>query len=102
MSPTVRSLGPSFRRHLLASNRSARTVQTYLCAVGSLARYLESGQSPVEIRRIRPRHVEAFAADPRCRRTQRLCSGFMSIIRMRLAASPVSASSWMALTVPRA
>jgi hypothetical protein len=39
---------------------------------------------------------------PRCRRIQPLYSGFMRIIRIRVAARPVSASSCVALTLPSA
>jgi len=42
MDPTFQSLVPSFRRHLLATNRSTRTVQTYLCALQGLTRYLSA------------------------------------------------------------
>jgi hypothetical protein len=46
MDPTLTTLVPSFRRHLLATNRSARTVQTYLCALDGLARHLEAQGLP--------------------------------------------------------
>lgn len=38
MQPALRTLSKSFERHLLATNRSARTVQTYLCELESLER----------------------------------------------------------------
>jgi integrase len=63
MDPTIRSLAPSFRRHLLATNRSAPTVKTYICAVEGLARYLDSEGLPTEVRAIRRSHLEGFAAD---------------------------------------
>ena len=42
MEPTLRTLSPSYRRHLLASNRSAKTVETYVDALEGLTRYLEA------------------------------------------------------------
>jgi site-specific recombinase XerD len=63
MDPTLRTLVPSFRRYLLATNRSARTVQTYLCALDGLTRYLESEGLPLEVRSIRRSHLEGFVAD---------------------------------------
>lgn len=42
MRPTIQTLIRSFERHLLATNRSARTVQTCRCALESLTRHLES------------------------------------------------------------
>ncbi len=38
MQPALRTLSKSFERHLLATSRSARIVQTYLCALESLER----------------------------------------------------------------
>lgn len=38
MQPALRTLSKSFECHLLATNRSARTVQTYLCELESLER----------------------------------------------------------------
>jgi site-specific recombinase XerD len=63
MDPTLTTLVPSFRRHLLATNRSARTVQTYLCALDGLARYLEAQGLPSEVRSIRRSHLEGFVAE---------------------------------------
>lgn len=62
MQPTLRALVPSFQRNLLATNRSARTVQTYLCAVNGLIAYLESERLPSEVRSIRKAHLEGFVA----------------------------------------
>lgn len=63
MQTTLRALAPSFRRHLLSTNRSARTVQTYLCALEGLIAYLESEDLPTEVRSIRRAHLEGFVAD---------------------------------------
>lgn len=62
MDPTIRVLLPSFHRHLLATNRSARTVQTYLCALDALDRYLQAEGLPTEVRAIRKAHLEGFVA----------------------------------------
>lgn len=62
MDPTLRTLAPSFRRYLLATNRSARTVQTYLCALDGLTHYLEAEGLPSEVRSIRRSHLEGFVA----------------------------------------
>lgn len=42
METTLRTLSKSFERHLLATNRSPRTVQTYLCALDALATWCGS------------------------------------------------------------
>lgn len=63
MDTTLRTLMPSFRRHLLATNRSARTVQTYLCALDGLARYMEAEDLPTEVRAVRRSQLEGFVAD---------------------------------------
>jgi site-specific recombinase XerD len=63
MDPTLHTLVPSFRRYLLATNRSARTVQTYLCALEGLTRYLESEGLSLEVRAVRRSHLEGFVAD---------------------------------------
>lgn len=63
MDPTLSTLRPSFQRHLLATNRSQRTVSTYLHALEGLTRYLESEGLPTEVRAIRRMHLESFVAD---------------------------------------
>jgi site-specific recombinase XerD len=62
MNPTVRALAPSFSRHLLATNRSRRTVLTYLHAVEGLAKYLDAEGLPTEARSLRKGHLEGFVA----------------------------------------
>ena len=64
MDPTLRTLVPSFRRYLLATNRSARTVQTYLCALDGLTRYLESESLPLEVQAIRRSHLGGVRRGP--------------------------------------
>lgn len=63
METTLRTLSKSFERHLLATNRSPRTVQTYLSALDALAAYLDAEGLPVVVRSIRKAHLEAFVAD---------------------------------------
>lgn len=63
MEPTLRTLVPSFRLHLLASNRSQRTVETYLRALEGLTQHLEVASLPTEVRAVRKAHVEAFVSD---------------------------------------
>lgn len=63
MDPTLSTLRPSFQRHLLATNRSQRTVSTYLHALEGLTRYLDSEGLPTEVRSIRRMHLESFVAD---------------------------------------
>ncbi len=62
MNPTLRALVPSFSRHLLATNRSQRTVQTYLHALEGLAKYLDAEGLPTEVRSIRKAHLEGIVA----------------------------------------
>lgn len=52
METTLRTLSKSFERHLLATNRSPRTVQTYLCALDAFATYLDAEGFPSEVRSI--------------------------------------------------
>lgn len=59
---TINALAPSFRRHLLATNRSRRTVQTYLYAVGLLDEYLTTEDIAREARSLKRRDIEAFIA----------------------------------------
>ena len=61
-SPTLDALLPSFRRALMAANRSQRTVQTYLEALTQLRRFLSEQGMPEEISNIKREHVETFIA----------------------------------------
>ena len=56
----VRTLSKSFERYLRATNRSARTVETYLEAVEQFARFLDRQELPSVVARIRREHVEAY------------------------------------------
>jgi site-specific recombinase XerD len=59
-SPTVRSLAPSFRWHLLAANRSPMTIRCYMHALESLAAHLEDSGLPAGIGAVRREHIEAY------------------------------------------
>ena len=56
----VRTLSKSFERYLRATNRSARTVETYLEAVEQFARFLDRQELPFRVDRIRREHVRAY------------------------------------------
>ena len=57
-----RALAASFRRHLLAENKSLRTVETYGEGVRLLGEYLVAEGLPTDVARLRREHVEAFVA----------------------------------------
>jgi site-specific recombinase XerD len=59
----IRVLGDSFRRSLLAENKSPRTVQTYMEALRLFGAFLADKGMPTEIPNIRREHVESFIAD---------------------------------------
>jgi integrase/recombinase XerC len=59
----VRTLFPSFRRALNASNRQPRTVQTYLESCNSFAEFLDRSALPTDVLAIRRVHVELFIED---------------------------------------
>jgi site-specific recombinase XerD len=50
----------SFRRHLRATNKAPRTVQTYLDALDHLDRFLTERGMPRDVGLIRREHLEAF------------------------------------------
>jgi site-specific recombinase XerD len=50
----------SFRRSLLAQNKSPKTVETYLDAVDGLMEFLLERGMPVQLQHIKREHVEAF------------------------------------------
>ncbi len=57
------ALVPSFRRHLMAANKSPWTVTTYLSALGALATFLASRDLPTEAQLVARTHIEAFLVD---------------------------------------
>jgi site-specific recombinase XerD len=69
MSQTVRgdstlgdltALLPSWRRHLRAENKSARTVQSYTEAAEQFAAFLAGAGMPTSVEKLTREHVEAF------------------------------------------
>jgi site-specific recombinase XerD len=56
-------LAQSFRRALLAQNKSQRTIQTYMEAVQGLGDFLRERGMPTEIEAITREHVEEFILD---------------------------------------
>jgi integrase len=63
MQPTLRALEPSFERHLQASNRSPRTVATYLAALRAATTFLEREGRPTEAVAVGRHDLEAFFAE---------------------------------------
>lgn len=64
LSPTLLTvLGESFRRSLLAENKSPKTIKAYLEALRLFDRYAADNGMPREVASIRREHVEAFIAD---------------------------------------
>lgn len=60
---SYRALVHSFRRSLLAENKSPRTLVTYGGALTLFERFLVEQGMPLEVAHIRREHVEAFIAD---------------------------------------
>jgi site-specific recombinase XerD len=58
--PTIVDLAPSFARSLRASNKSPKTLVTYLEAVDGLAAFLTAQGMPAELVHVKREHVEAF------------------------------------------
>src|SRR5215472_1195894 len=56
-------LARSFERSLLATNRSPRTIQSYLEAVRLLGEYLTAQGMPTSCGAIRREHVESFMSE---------------------------------------
>ena len=61
--PTLTELGESFRRSLLAENKSPKTIKSYMEAIRFFDRYLGAQGMLVEISAIRREHVEAWIAN---------------------------------------
>jgi integrase/recombinase XerC len=59
MQPTLAALAMSWHRHLLASNKSPRTIKTYLAAVDALSR----SYSLREASSLSKRELQGFVAD---------------------------------------
>ena len=63
LSPGYVALGASWRRSLLAANKSQRTVETYLDAHRRFGEYLASQGMPQDVKRIDRAAVELFISD---------------------------------------
>lgn len=61
--PGLGPLAASWRRALLAANKSPRTVQTYLDGLRAFQGYLAAQGMPQVVAHLRREHVEAFLAD---------------------------------------
>ena len=61
--PTILALLGSFRLHLQAENKAARTIQASTSAVRLLAAFLGERGMPTAITSLTREHVEAFLAD---------------------------------------
>ena len=57
-----RALAASFRRHLLAENKSPRTVETYGDGIRLFGEFLAEQGMPADVAHVRREHVEAFIA----------------------------------------
>jgi site-specific recombinase XerD len=60
---SYRVLTKSFRRSLLAQNKSPRTIQTYGEALGQFGTFVAVSGMPDSVSGLRREHVEAFVAD---------------------------------------
>jgi site-specific recombinase XerD len=58
----LRALAPSFKRTLLAENKSPRTIHIYTAAVDRFIAFLLETSMPIEADKIAREHVEAFVA----------------------------------------
>ena len=61
--PALRALVLSYRRHLLAENKSPRTVQTYLESLRRFGEFLAGQGMPTDPTDVAREHVAAFVAD---------------------------------------
>jgi site-specific recombinase XerD len=58
----IRALGQSYRRTLLAENKSPSTIAVYGSAIERFAEFLEGAGMPTQVASIHREHVEAFIA----------------------------------------
>jgi len=59
----IDSFAQSYRRTLLAENKTAKTIKTYGEALNLFNRFLRAKGMPMDVANIRREHVEAFIAD---------------------------------------
>ena len=60
---TITAMAESFRRALVAENKSPRTVQTYLESVARFRVFLVAERLPLGIAAVSREHIEAFVTD---------------------------------------
>ena len=63
MPRDLRALAISYRRHLLAENRSPQTIKSYLDSIRIFALFLNGNGMPTNPEEISREHVESFVAD---------------------------------------
>ena len=63
LNESYRALAESFRRTLLAENKSPKTIKTYCEAVNQLRQFLAAQGMPGEPTHITREHVESFVTD---------------------------------------
>ena len=59
----IHDLAPSFKRTLLAENKSSMTIKTYMTSLHLFAGFLSDQGMPTEVTNLRREHVESFIAD---------------------------------------
>jgi site-specific recombinase XerD len=62
-SPNLETLALSFKRSLLAENKSPATISLYTGAVALLAQHMKSRKCPINIDRVARADIELFVAD---------------------------------------
>jgi len=62
-SPGISELAQSFKRTLLAENKAAKTVKTYMESLSGLERFLQDNGMPLGAANITREHVESYLAD---------------------------------------
>ena len=66
LNGSLEALSASFRRSLTAQNKAARTIQTYLEALGQLEAHLAAAGHSGLVGEVRREHVEDYArSEPR-------------------------------------
>lgn len=60
---TLNALRPSFRRFLDATNKSPRTIETYMDSLDGFLRFLAERGMPQAVGAVRREHIEAWVAD---------------------------------------
>ena len=77
--PTISELSSSFERSLLAENRAAKTIKSYMEALCQLDAFMKAQGMPRDASNIRREHIQSYIAD---RTSIRLASTYGSQARM--------------------